>query len=517
MRGGGNQMVANFLQSAVTLYHEQQIRLTTTSKGITVGGEVAATQDFPVTKPVLDFNFAVEKKLDPRFTFYRRGTASYVDKKGIVRYATSNEPRFDHHPTTGASLGFLVEKQQNNYQAYSVDMDAGADYKNAVTVVNDAAISPDGTKNASKIIGSDNQSTSQRLGWSTQVVNNSSYTMWSIWLKSEETSCIIQIYSNTYTFGADYLNVELADGTVGGPHTANDANFRYNLEKYPNKWWRLSWGGNGQGGAGGMYVAIVPAMNSTRGANTGSAHSKVWYAWGVQEEVSTESRIATSYIPTYGSTATRYGDYAQIQDDDFDDFFDRFQGTVINEHSNALQSYGGGGSGWEFNNDQFQTNLITQTGSGYAANSYPGAQASIMGDRGSNGSGSGSGSDYFQVYGPNDADAQNAPANTGNGRYPSDNIPDYTRYYRTYIDAMTYDITPSTNVMRVASGGATTSGTNTQNISLHNISKLELGNGASDLGYSNIYGRIKRWVYYDKVVTQNQLGNLTAQLPQSYL
>ena len=140
-----------------------------------------------------------------------------------------------------------------------------------------------------------------------------------------------------------------------------------------------------------------------------------------------------------------------------------------------------------------------------------------MGDRGSNGSGSGSGSDYFQVYGPNDADAQNAPANGGNGRYPSDNIPDYTRYYRTYIDAMTYDITPSTNVMRVASGGATTSGTNTQNISLHNISKLEIGGGATDKAYADFYGRIKRWVYYDKVVTQNQLANLTAQLPQSYL
>ena len=82
---------------------------------------------------------------------------------------------------------------------------------------------------------------------------------------------------------------------------------------------------------------------------------------------------------------------------------------------------------------------------------------------------------------------------------------------------MTYDITPSTNVMRVASGGATTSGTNTQNISLHNISKLEIGGGATDKAYADFYGRIKRWVYYDKVVTQNQLANLTAQLPQSYL
>ena len=211
----------------VDLYYDNAVKLTTSSTGISVTGEVAASQDFPVTKPVLDFNFAAEKKLDPRFTFYRRGTASYVDKKGIVRYASSNEPRFDHHPTSGASLGLLIEKQQSNYQPYSVDMTQGAN-SNGITVENNAAISPDGTMNASKITGGTDQNTSQRLGWGTQGVASNSFTMWSIWLKSEETSCIIQIYSNTYTMGADHLNIELADGTVGG-HTTNDTTFRYNL------------------------------------------------------------------------------------------------------------------------------------------------------------------------------------------------------------------------------------------------------------------------------------------------
>ena len=37
IRGTGNQMIANFLQSAVTLYQGQQIKLTTVDKGITVG------------------------------------------------------------------------------------------------------------------------------------------------------------------------------------------------------------------------------------------------------------------------------------------------------------------------------------------------------------------------------------------------------------------------------------------------------------------------------------------------
>ena len=53
IRASGNQNIANFVQSGVTLYHSvgnaYTARFVTTSKGITVTGEVAASQDFPVT------------------------------------------------------------------------------------------------------------------------------------------------------------------------------------------------------------------------------------------------------------------------------------------------------------------------------------------------------------------------------------------------------------------------------------------------------------------------------------
>ena len=63
---------------------------------------------------MLDFNFAAEKKLDPRIQFTRESIATFVDKKGIVRYSSENQPRFDHHPTSGVSLGLLLEKQSIN-------------------------------------------------------------------------------------------------------------------------------------------------------------------------------------------------------------------------------------------------------------------------------------------------------------------------------------------------------------------------------------------------------------------
>ena len=513
----GSEFYASFVRNgSAKLYYDGTERFATSGIGVTVTGEVAASQDYPITKPVLDFNFAAEKKLDPRIQFTRASVATFIDKKGIVRYVSDNQPRFDHHPTSGVSLGLLLEKQSINYQPYSVDMSQGAN-NNGVTVENNAAIAPDGTMSASKITGGTNQNTSQRLGWGTQGVASNSYTMWSIWLKSEETSCIIQIYSNTYTFGADVLTVELADGTMGG-HSGDfgDTTFRYNLEKYPNKWWRLSWGGNGNAGgnSGGMYVAVVPAMNSARAANTGSAHSKVWYAWGLQEEVGTQAKFATSYIPTNGSAVTRAADRGTIDGDDFNDFFDRYQGAVVHEVSNAIQSWTGGGSGWEFNNDNYQYNVITNIGSGYSHNAYPGGYAVAHGES------SDTGTNSMSQFAPSSATG-NQGFNYGYyaGRYPSNSNVDYNRLYKTYTDGMSWDITNTTNTLISATGGFSSSGTNTNNISHRNISKFELGSDANDMdgSYQKFSGRIKRWMYYDKALTANQLRNLTAQDPVTYL
>ena len=112
-------MIANFLESAVTLYKSQQIRLTTTSTGITVGGEVAASQDYPNFRPTLDFNFAAEKKLDPRITYQRSGVASFYDEFGLVKIVGDNIPRFDHVPDTGECKGLLIEESRTNKQPHS--------------------------------------------------------------------------------------------------------------------------------------------------------------------------------------------------------------------------------------------------------------------------------------------------------------------------------------------------------------------------------------------------------------
>ena len=56
----------------------------------------------------LDLQFARTKTLDPRITFTRASSGTYVGSDGLIKTATTNEARFDHNPATGESLGLLV-------------------------------------------------------------------------------------------------------------------------------------------------------------------------------------------------------------------------------------------------------------------------------------------------------------------------------------------------------------------------------------------------------------------------
>ena len=70
--------------------------------------------------PSLDLRFADNKSLADAvtgaslITFTRASSGTYVDSAGVLQTAAIDVPRFDHNPTTGESLGLLVEEQRTN-------------------------------------------------------------------------------------------------------------------------------------------------------------------------------------------------------------------------------------------------------------------------------------------------------------------------------------------------------------------------------------------------------------------
>lgn len=114
---------------------------------------------YPTTRPSLDLNFARTKRLDPRVTFTRGSTATYVGSDGLIKTAASNTARFDHNQTTGESLGLLVEEARTNIVLWNRDLTNAAWTATNVTTVKDQTGIDGASNSASKITASANNGT----------------------------------------------------------------------------------------------------------------------------------------------------------------------------------------------------------------------------------------------------------------------------------------------------------------------------------------------------------------------
>jgi hypothetical protein len=91
----------------------------------TAKGDNKLYSDAKGVVPSLDLRFASQKNLNDYMTgqqliqFSRpvganQSPGTYVDENGIIQLSSADQPRFDHDPTTGESLGLLVEVSRTN-------------------------------------------------------------------------------------------------------------------------------------------------------------------------------------------------------------------------------------------------------------------------------------------------------------------------------------------------------------------------------------------------------------------
>ena len=250
---------------------------------------MSISQNFPNTRPSLNLNFARSKTLDPRITFTRTSSATYVDESGFIRDAVADEPRFDHDPVTGECLGLLVEEERSNLITYSVVSTTGWSISSS-TLTNNATTAPDGTNTAARIQVSGGGYVAET---NIPVSAGTTYTF-SFWLKS---------VSGSGTWG-----INIYEGSVG--HNRTTVNIT-------EEWQRVSYTYTPTGTQVNVYVSDDRESLATISDG---------YVWGAQLEA---GAFPTSYILTSGSTATRNPDNVSMEGDNFSDWYNPSEGTIF--------------------------------------------------------------------------------------------------------------------------------------------------------------------------------------------
>ena len=303
--------------------------------------ELEFSDDYPTIEPSLKLDFANARALDPRITFARASTATYVGRDGLIKYAGDDEARFDHDPVTGGSLGLLIEESRTNIlkgTSTAGNFTGGNGYwtiGGTRSTQGSNQLAPDGTISAfsnayngtsgdAAIYYSENGNSD---GSQAPTVNSTLYTL-SVFAKVPSGNNYIQgVYVRTYSPEHSAI-FNLKTGTIIGTNEGTTTN---RMEAYPNGWYRCSITfTSGTDGNQGVQFYLTNSSNGTA-LNDPSANGEALYYWAPQLEAGS---FPTSYIPTSGASATRATDIAKITGTNFTDFYNQTEGTIFFNYKN---------------------------------------------------------------------------------------------------------------------------------------------------------------------------------------
>jgi hypothetical protein len=253
----------------------------------------------------------------------------------VLLSAGGNQARFDHNPTTGESLGLLIEEQRTNLATYSADYSNAAWGKTQCSIESNTIVAPDGTLTGDKLI----EDTASSVGhFITQVVSlggsvDSSAYVFIAYAKAGQRTRIRMFDNNQNTSGDTTFNLSTGTIVSGTGTITSVGNGWYRCAIFPLK---------------NYSTTATPRIyldNGTSSTYTGNGFSGV-YIWGGQLEVAS---FATSYIATTSASATRTIDAASITGINFSSWFNAGQGSAYVEGTGAYafscteggnQSYG---------------------------------------------------------------------------------------------------------------------------------------------------------------------------------
>ena len=238
------------------------------------------------------------------FDFTRSGGATRINSQGLIETVADGVSRLNYPLIDGKVVGcpsHLLEPQRTNLIQYSEDFTDSSWFFDDATLISNSVISPDGTQNASTLIGN---TVNSRHHIASSVGNAFADGSYTVFAKAKELR-YLQITSVNTT--QQYVNFDLLNGVfVLGSDFSNAK-----MEDYGNGWYKCTVVSDDE--YNGYYLSLVSELNATwleswvMPNNTDGL-----YIWGAQLE---QGSYPTSYIKSNGSATTRSAETANNSGD----------------------------------------------------------------------------------------------------------------------------------------------------------------------------------------------------------
>jgi hypothetical protein len=247
----------------------------------------------------------------------------------------NSAPRFDHSPTTGESLGLLVEESRTNLLTNSEDL-SGYTLQSVTVPLDSSAINPTGSTGSYKILADSGLSGPQGI----RIYDSASSANTVVVSAFVKKSTYRYVYigfggiSNSFTALFDIEPGLTSNRLLGESGNGTYTNIDAGYQNFPNDWIRI-WAVGTTSGTNGPTLGMGPNDTTFNITTWTAAGTEEIYAWGLQYE--DDKSFPTSYIPTTGSTATRAADVASIGGSNFSSWFNASQGSIFSD-SRIIQS-----------------------------------------------------------------------------------------------------------------------------------------------------------------------------------
>lgn len=233
----------------------------------------------------------------------------------VLETASAGVARFDHSPTTGESLGLLVEEQRTNLLLRSEEFDNASWTKTNSSITANTVVAPDGTLTMDKLV-EDTATGFHRVNQSPSIVSGTTYTLSAYFKAGERTRVSLQLGGANFTF--TIASFDLIAGTVltgtGTITSVGNGVYRCSISSLAV-------------GTGGGNAALEVVDDSGNRSYTGDGYSGI-YIWGAQLEA---GAFPTSYIKTEASQVTRSADSASMTGANFSSWYNQAAGTFYSD------------------------------------------------------------------------------------------------------------------------------------------------------------------------------------------